>query len=194
MLLAPGLLGLLHVAPRAQRGAPHMMAARRVLAGLPFADAREMARSMGMASQAEWADYSCPGAYRLPLDPEVVWAAEWRGWDDWLGVMLPFAAARELTRSLGIQCESEYAELKEANMGMQRTDPSSWNGDNALRIRETTGPAASQSQSHFAGVPDPAIIGRLPARPDLYYRSEWAGWSDFTQQPATEPGRSAAQL
>ena len=57
---------------------------RRVLAELPFAQARAMARSMGMASREEWDEYSCPGAYRLPNDPDVVWAADWQGWDDWL--------------------------------------------------------------------------------------------------------------
>lgn len=57
---------------------------RRVLAELPFAQARAMARSMGMSSRDEWEEYSCPGAYRLPNDPDVVWAADWQGWDDWL--------------------------------------------------------------------------------------------------------------
>ena len=57
---------------------------RRVLAELPFAQARAMARSMGMSSREEWDEYSCPGAYRLPNDPDVVWAADWQGWDDWL--------------------------------------------------------------------------------------------------------------
>ena len=57
---------------------------RQVLAELPFAQARAMARSMGMASREEWDEYSCPGAYRLPNDPDVVWADDWQGWDDWL--------------------------------------------------------------------------------------------------------------
>ena len=33
---------------------------RRVLAELPFAQARAMARSMGMSSRDEWEEYSCP--------------------------------------------------------------------------------------------------------------------------------------
>ena len=37
-----------------------------------------------MASREEWDEYSCPGAYRLPNDPDVVWADDWQGWDDWL--------------------------------------------------------------------------------------------------------------
>ena len=57
---------------------------RRVLAELPFTEARAMARSMGMSSREEWEEYSCPGAYRLPNDPDMVWAADWQGWDDWL--------------------------------------------------------------------------------------------------------------
>ena len=43
---------------------------RRVLAELPFAEARSMARAMGMSSREEWDEYDCPGAYRLPKDPE----------------------------------------------------------------------------------------------------------------------------
>ena len=52
---------------------------RRVLAELPFTEARAMARSMGMSSREEWEEYSCPGAYRLPNDPDMVWAADWQG-------------------------------------------------------------------------------------------------------------------
>ena len=72
-----------------------------MLADLPFGDARAMARSMGMSSREEWEEYSCPGAYRLPNDPDVVWADDWKGWDDWLGVILPFAEARGVVRTLG---------------------------------------------------------------------------------------------
>lgn len=161
-LLAVGL----NASPRASpRAAAPVMASRRVLSSvLSFAEARAMARSMGMASEEEWTEYSCPGAYRLPLDPHVVWASEWRGWDDFLGVMLPFAEARSLARELGVRDREGYERAKAAGAETQRSDAGAWGGGHALRTRR--GP----------GDPD---VERLPARPDLYYRAEWTGWGDF---------------
>ena len=52
-----------------------------------FVQAREYARSFGFASAAEYKEYRCPGAYALPREPEVVYAAEWAGWDDFIGLM-----------------------------------------------------------------------------------------------------------
>lgn len=83
-----GLANRFHAIARSRTGLHMSGKPRRVLAELPFAQARAMARSMGMASREEWDEYSCPGAYRLPNDPDVVWAADWQGWDDWLGSML----------------------------------------------------------------------------------------------------------
>ena len=94
----------------------------------------------------------------------VVWSAEWQGWDDFLGVMLPFDEARALLRSLGVSDQAELEALKAASADMERSDPSAWNGGHALRTREADGPD----------------LGRVPVKPDLYDRAEWAGWSDFT--------------
>lgn len=82
---------------------------RRVLSSLPFDEARNMARSMGLSSVDEWNEYACPGAYRLPNDPDIVWADEWKGWDDWLGTMLPIDAAREVLMQNGIATQDDYA-------------------------------------------------------------------------------------
>ena len=70
-----------------------------------------MARSMGMSTREEWDEYRCPGAYQLPKDPDVVWAASWRGWDDFLGAMLPFAEAKRMVSALRLTSELEYGEL-----------------------------------------------------------------------------------
>ena len=145
------------------RQQPLMAQPRRVLASLPFEEARAMARAMGMASREEWEEYSCPGAYRLPNDPQVVWAADWKGWDDWLGVMLPFGEARAVVRSLGLASEEEYAKFVTEGADLERAEPGSWKGDHALRVRRI----------------DSVDTGRLPARPDALYREEWVGWSDW---------------
>ena len=147
--------------------APRMLAGRtprRVLAELPFAEARSMARAMGMSSREEWDDYDCPGAYRLPKDPDVAWSAEWQGWEDWLGVTLPFAAAREVVRGLGLESEQQYAELRKAGADLERVSAEAWNSGHALKVRQ----AAAAVDT-----------GRLPARPDLVYREEWRGWEDW---------------
>lgn len=172
-LSTPGL----HARPvaYARRDAHSLMLAgsrpRRVLAEtLSFSEAREMARAMGFASKDEWDEYDCPGAYRLPKDPDAVWASEWQGWDDWLGVMLPLDAARNLLRSIGVSSEEAYRDLKASGEGMERVDAGAWKGSHALRLRERALP------------PEGALhvdVGRLPAQPDLFYRGAWKGWHDF---------------
>eukprot|EP00962_Isochrysis_galbana_P025244 scaffold7752_cov101-Isochrysis_galbana.AAC.4 len=79
-----------------------------------FTEAREMARAMGLSSKAEWDDYSCPGAYRLPKEPDAAWPDEWRGWEDWLGVPRPYGEASEQAKRLGVVTQAEYERLAAA--------------------------------------------------------------------------------
>ncbi|KAL3816831.1 hypothetical protein ACHAXA_005109 [Cyclostephanos tholiformis] len=74
-----------------------------------FVEARRIARGHGFDSREEFVEYSCPGAYQLPKDADVVWAEEWRGWDDFLGVTLSFEHGRDVARALdGICTEDSY--------------------------------------------------------------------------------------
>lgn len=146
---------------------------RGALDGLPFLQARAMARAMGMASKDEWDEYSCPGAYRLPCDPDVVWAADWAGWDDWLGVVLPFDEARGLVHGLSLKSKEEYEQLLAAGAELERADPGAWNAGHAVRIKE----AASTVDT-----------GRLPALPDAKYTDSWAGWADWLGLYEADPG------
>uniref|UniRef100_A0A7S4U7A6 Uncharacterized protein n=1 Tax=Guillardia theta TaxID=55529 RepID=A0A7S4U7A6_GUITH len=73
-----------------------------------FEEARKYARSFGFSSREEFEEYGCAGAYRLPKRPDLVYPKEWKGWDDWLGTMLPFSEARERARMSGIQSEEEW--------------------------------------------------------------------------------------
>ena len=158
------------VRPPSRLAPVRMSAPRRVLAALPFEEARAMARSMGMSSKQEWDEYDCPGAYRLPKDADVVWAAQWQGWDDWLGVRLSFADARRLVRSLGLRDRSEYEAAMRESARMERADPSAWNGSHALRLRDDATAAAAVD------------LGRVPIQPDVAYKSDWA---DFLGAAAT---------
>ena len=100
------------------RAPPPLLAApRKVLNDLPFIEARSMARSMGLSSVDEWLEYSCPGAYRLPKDPENVWASEWVSWDDWLGTMLTLDDAMDLVKSAGIADADAYGAFVKEGSG-----------------------------------------------------------------------------
>ena len=55
-----------------------------------FREARRMARGHGFSSQEEFVEYDCAGAYQLPKNPNEVWPEEWKGWDDWLGLIWVF--------------------------------------------------------------------------------------------------------
>lgn len=59
-----------------------------------FQEARKIARGHCFDSKEEFLGYSCPGSYRLPKDADKVWADEWRGWDDFLGITLSFEEVR----------------------------------------------------------------------------------------------------
>ena len=139
---------------------------RRVMAELPFATAREKARSMGFSSQEEFEEYDCAGAYQLPKNPDVVWAEDWGGWGDWLGLMLPYDHARASLAPLALQSEGEYRELKAAGEAWQPMGGSAWT-THALRLRDAP------------NVPGVVDVGRLPAQPDRFYKREWLGWDHF---------------
>mmetsp|Transcript_3066 Transcript_3066/g.6609 ORF Transcript_3066/g.6609 Transcript_3066/m.6609 type:complete len:233 (+) Transcript_3066:109-807(+) len=77
-----------------------------------FAEARRIARGHGFDSREEFIAYTCPGAYQIPKNADEVWAEEWRGWDDFLGICLDFHEGREVARSLDdITTEQAYLYL-----------------------------------------------------------------------------------
>lgn len=92
---------------------------------LPFNEAREFARKLGLRTQRQWRDYCVgrrgdlsPKPDGIPSSPERVYADEgWRGYGDWLdtGNISPtykrarnFADARAFARSLGLKSPSEW--------------------------------------------------------------------------------------
>ena len=77
-----------------------------------FREARRIARGHGFDSREEFLEYSCPGAYRVPNDPDEIWKDEWRGWCDFLAIPFKeFEEARLVARDLGVQSEEEYLSL-----------------------------------------------------------------------------------
>jgi hypothetical protein len=78
----------------------------------PFAEARKIARGHGFGTAKEFMEYDCPGAYQLPKNPNEVWADDWKGWEDFLGICLEFEEARNVARSLkNIDTEEAYLAL-----------------------------------------------------------------------------------
>mmetsp|Transcript_23631 Transcript_23631/g.43918 ORF Transcript_23631/g.43918 Transcript_23631/m.43918 type:complete len:189 (+) Transcript_23631:119-685(+) len=77
-----------------------------------FSEARKIARGHGFSTVEEFQEYDCPGAYQLPKNPHEVWAEDWKGWDDFLGICLSFEEGRKVARGLkNVETEEAYLKL-----------------------------------------------------------------------------------
>lgn len=80
---------------------------------IPYESARACAMSLGLRSKAEWDEYQGSGechehgAY-LPNRPDLMYADDWVGWDDFLGIMRPYNEARDLVHTLRLHNFDEY--------------------------------------------------------------------------------------
>ena len=84
---------------------------------IPFDTARAAVQNIGLLSRDEWEEWvtdNKPGitstrAWFMPNQPDEAYAARgWQGWDDWLGVILPYEAAREVVATLGIKTQEQW--------------------------------------------------------------------------------------
>ncbi|KAL7529140.1 hypothetical protein ACHAWF_002858 [Thalassiosira exigua] len=77
-----------------------------------FDEARRIARGHGFDSREEFLEYTCPGAYQIPKDADIVWKEDWRGWDDFLGLTLSFVRGRRVARALKeVETQEAYLDL-----------------------------------------------------------------------------------
>jgi hypothetical protein len=88
---------------------------------LPFEEAREIVRTVGLKSQKQWMEWSrdCRPAY-IPSRPDSTFADEgWLSWADWLGYgeggppsnkFLPFEEARKIVRAVGLKSQKQWME------------------------------------------------------------------------------------
>jgi hypothetical protein len=88
---------------------------------LPFKEAREFVRSLGLKSSTEWGTYIKSGnkPTDIPSQLEKVYKKEWTNWGDFLGtgtvapqnkVYRPFKEAKEFVRKLGLKTGKEWKE------------------------------------------------------------------------------------
>ncbi|CAN5729748.1 hypothetical protein BH23THE1_BH23THE1_35810 [soil metagenome] len=75
-------------------------------------------RSLKLQSIQEWKDYakSDDSPLDIPSSPDDVYAGQWKGYRDWLGIVkttfLPFEEAREFVRSLKLAGMKEWDEYR----------------------------------------------------------------------------------
>ena len=128
----------------------------------PFHQARVYARSLGLASGAEWSAFvrgDLPGKGTLPADvprrPNTAYAKSgWMGWGDFLGTgnvanhmrkFRPFHQARVYARSLGLASVAEWSAFVRGDLPDKGTRPAD-----------------------------------IPAQPPhAYAKSGWTSWGDF---------------
>jgi hypothetical protein len=137
-----------------------------------------MARNYGFMSAQEFMDYECPGAYQVPKNANVLYATEWQGWEDFLGIPWDYETSRSVVRALGLTSAAEYAQFYQIHVTGAKTK---WNNKNPAKESKLEDPLLSQVADGFneAYADENHPIHRLPYRPDLYYRNEFVNWQSF---------------
>jgi superfamily II DNA or RNA helicase len=181
---------------------------------LPFGEARALVQGLGLTSRAQWEMYCKSGnkPTTIPADPTHVYADEWKGLNDWLGIQdkrkktwLPFQQARAYVHTLGFTTTQQWEVYSKSG---QRPDtmPSSptrayavewkdwydWLGIQRWRsfkearacIHELGLTSQPQWQRYCSSGNRPADI---PADPIRVYVAEWQGWDDWLGRTERSP-------
>ena len=116
---------------------------------LPFNQARDYVRNLGLRSRMEWKklDSSKNRPDNIPPNPKYSYRKEWKGWDDWLGIervndektkYLSFEQAKNYVRNLRLKNHKEWLQFNSKNR------------------------------------PD-----NIPSAPHIVYKKHWKGWGDW---------------
>ena len=92
---------------------------------LPYNEAMEFVRSLGLKILREWKAYCKSGNKPddIPANPNRTYKKDWKGMGDWLGtgtvapqdkVYLPYNEAMEFVRSLGLKSQKEWYEYSKS--------------------------------------------------------------------------------
>jgi superfamily II DNA or RNA helicase len=175
---------------------------------LPFKEAREFVRSLGLKTYEGWNAYSASGKRpsNIPSSPHRVYGNEWEGYGDFLGTgklgrnrkFLSFEEAREFVRSLGLKtyegwnayCQSgrkpNNVPSSPIRVYKQWAGIGDWLGIGKTRFRSFR---AARRFVRDLGLRnhkewrDYCRSGKkpndIPVSPDHTYEKNWAGYGDF---------------
>jgi len=176
---------------------------------LPFTEAREIARTFGLASWAEWCKFSRDGQRPkdIPFTPQDIYKDEWAGWGDFLGyekiTFLPYPKAVEVARSLKLNASTDFMGLSKDERrkfrlpaNPQQTYGEDWKGwghflgyqersvNHQLSFSEARKVARSLGIKGGLGWRQLCKSGNrpegIPAHPNQAYKDKgWKGWEDF---------------
>ena len=80
-----------------------------------FKEARRITRKHGFYTPQEFYDYECPGAYGIQKNVLESYKADWKGWDDFLGVPPSYQDGKSFLRDKGIFTMQEYMDYLQKN-------------------------------------------------------------------------------
>lgn len=93
---------------------------------LPFAEARDWARALGLRSTREWRARTKEGLPAgIPVNADQVYPAEWKGWGDWLGTgsiapqnktFRSFESAKAWVQENGIRSDKQWLNAVRAGL------------------------------------------------------------------------------
>ncbi len=207
----------------------------------PFEEAREFARGLGLRNSEEWKQYSAGKLDRhdrkptdIPSQPGRSYVDQgWVGWGDWLGTgtlavsnrtFLPFEAAREFARGLGLKSMDEWSEYSAGRLGAYGPRPDDipsdpykiykdqgwvdaydWLGKAGMRpfeeAREFARGLGLRNQAEWKRYSAGKLDGRdprpddIPGHPELMYEDHgWVDWHDWLGTLRTRPFEEAREF
>lgn len=175
---------------------------------IPFEEARQIIRTLGLKNASEWYDYSRSEDLdkRIPKAPEVAYRdTGWKGIGDWIGTdriadqfreYLSFEEARKFMTENGIKNYDQWIEFRNKNniqnipFKLERTYSKDWKGTKHFFSTEI--PTYEQakeiiqkyklksSREYFKFVKNNIDSLNLPGVPSRFYKnSGWTDWQDF---------------
>jgi superfamily II DNA or RNA helicase len=175
---------------------------------LPFEEARQIIRSLGLKNASEWYEYSRSENLdkRIPRAPEVAYHdVGWKGLGDWIGTdriadqfreYLSFEDARKFMIKNGIRNYDQWLEFRIKNniqnipFKLERTYSADWKGTKHFFSTEI--PSYEQakeiiqkyklksSREYFKFVKNDSDSLNLPGVPYRFYKNTgWKDWQDF---------------
>lgn len=138
---------------------------------LPFEEAREYVRKLGLKNSNEWKTYSYSGNKpdNIPGFPHLTYKKEWRGWSNWL------SNSSGISSYIGDPIETKNKLEEKTEFSKIRTMCQPF--EKAREFSRTLGMKDIKNWMKYckAGTKPKDI----PASPEIVYRERWKGWDDW---------------